>query len=95
MSDIEALWALVRALRKPLRAVFVTDPHPDHFNGVAALAGDEGVPIYVGSSVAGVIGEIADATRAQWGPVYGEKWRPELSVIFASVMATIVVLRKP
>jgi ribonuclease BN (tRNA processing enzyme) len=36
-ADIEALRTLLKALEKPLRAIFVTRSHPDHFNGVHAL----------------------------------------------------------
>ena len=51
--------------------MFVTHAHPDHFNGVSELVRDRDVPVYAGAAVARVIREIADAKRAQWGPVYG------------------------
>lgn len=73
-SDIEALRARLAALNKPLRAIFVTHAHPDHFNGVSALVRDGEVPVYAAASVARVITEIADAKRAQWKPVYGQEW---------------------
>ncbi|MHA6764818.1 MBL fold metallo-hydrolase [Streptacidiphilus sp. PAMC 29251] len=73
-SDIAALGARLRALRKPLLAVFVTHAHPDHFNGVHALVGDSDVPVYATGGVARTIRRIADAKRAQWGPVYGPEW---------------------
>jgi glyoxylase-like metal-dependent hydrolase (beta-lactamase superfamily II) len=74
VSDIEALRARLKALKKPLRAIFVTHAHPDHFNGVAALVRDGEVPVYAAPSVARVIAEIADAKRTQWRPVYGAEW---------------------
>jgi glyoxylase-like metal-dependent hydrolase (beta-lactamase superfamily II) len=73
-SDIEALRARLKALKKPLRAIFVTHGHPDHFNGAAALVRDGEVPVYAAASVARVITEIADAKRSQWEPVYGREW---------------------
>ena len=76
-SDIEALRARLKALKKPLRAILVTHAHPDHFNGVAGLVKDGEVPVYAATTVARVITEIADAKRAQWGPVYGEEWPAE------------------
>jgi glyoxylase-like metal-dependent hydrolase (beta-lactamase superfamily II) len=74
VADIEALQARLRALRKPLLGIFITHAHPDHFNGVAALIRDREVPVYATANVAKVIREIADAKRAQWGPVYGDQW---------------------
>jgi glyoxylase-like metal-dependent hydrolase (beta-lactamase superfamily II) len=72
-SDVRALAARIAALRKPLLAAFVTHAHPDHFNGLPLLAGDE-VPVYAAADVADTIARIADAKRAQWQPVYGDEW---------------------
>ena len=77
VSDIEALRARVRALKKPLLAILVTHPHPDHFNGVFGLIQDNEVPVYAAASVARVIGEIAEAKREQWSPTYGVEWPAE------------------
>jgi glyoxylase-like metal-dependent hydrolase (beta-lactamase superfamily II) len=53
--------------------VFVTHAHPDHFNGLPVLAGDD-VPVYASAEVADTIARIAEAKRAQWRPVYGDEW---------------------
>jgi glyoxylase-like metal-dependent hydrolase (beta-lactamase superfamily II) len=74
VSDIDALRARLRALRKPLLAILVTHPHPDHFNGVFGLVQDNEVPVYAAASVARVIEEIADAKREQWSPTYRAEW---------------------
>ncbi len=74
VSDIEALRARLRALHKPLLAILVTHPHPDHFNGVLGLVRDKEVPVYAAASVARVIEEIAEAKREQWSPTYGAEW---------------------
>jgi glyoxylase-like metal-dependent hydrolase (beta-lactamase superfamily II) len=73
LSDIRALAARIAALHKPLLGVLVTHAHPDHFNGLPVLAGDE-VPVYAAADVADTIARIADAKRAQWQPVYGDEW---------------------
>jgi len=77
VSDIEALRARLRALKKPLLAILVTHAHPDHFNGVYGLVRDKEVPVYATASVGRVIEEIAEAKRAQWSPVYGAEWPAE------------------
>ena len=77
VSDIAALRARLQALHKPLRAILVTHPHPDHFNGVLALVRDREVPVYATADVGRVITEIAAAKRAQWSPVYGREWPAE------------------
>jgi len=77
VSDIEALRARLRALKKPLLAILVTHAHPDHFNGVLGLVQDKEVPVYATAGVGRVIEEIADAKRAQWSPVYGTEWPAE------------------
>ncbi len=74
VSDIEALRARLRALNKPLLAILVTHPHPDHFNGVFGLVQDKEVPVYATAGVARVIEEIAEPKREQWSPVYGAEW---------------------
>src|SRR6185437_12983520 len=77
VSDIEALRARLRALKKPLLGILVTHAHPDHFNGVLALVQDKEVPVYATAGVGRAIEEIADAKRAQWSPVYGAEWPAE------------------
>jgi glyoxylase-like metal-dependent hydrolase (beta-lactamase superfamily II) len=72
-SDARALAARIAALRKPLLGVFVTHAHPDHFNGLPVVAGDD-VPVYATADVADTIARIADAKREQWQPVYGDEW---------------------
>ena len=74
VSDIGALCARLRALQKPLLAILVTHPHPDHFNGVAAVVQDQEVPVYAAATVGKVIEQIAEAKREQWSPVYGPEW---------------------
>ncbi|GIH78610.1 hypothetical protein Plo01_50390 [Planobispora longispora] len=73
VSDARALAARLSALRKPLLAAFVTHAHPDHFNGLPYVAGDD-VPVYATAAVAETIAEIAVPKREQWRPLYGDEW---------------------
>ena len=73
MSDARALAARLAALRKPLVAAFVTHAHPDHFNGLPYVVGDD-VPVYATTLVAETIEQTAAAKREQWQPTYGEEW---------------------
>lgn len=73
VSDARALAARLAALRKPLLAAFVTHPHPDHFNGLPYVVGED-VPVYATAAVARTIAETAPAKRAQWQPQYGDEW---------------------
>src|SRR5204863_3881193 len=73
VSDARALAARLAALRKPLLAAFVTHAHPDHFNGLPYLVGDD-VPVYAAAAVAETIAAIALPKREQWQPLYGDEW---------------------
>jgi glyoxylase-like metal-dependent hydrolase (beta-lactamase superfamily II) len=73
VSDARALAARIAALRKPLAGVFVTHAHPDHFNGLPFVAGED-VPVYATDAVSQTIARIADAKREQWQPMYGDEW---------------------
>src|SRR5215467_12331934 len=61
VSDIKALRARLAALKKPLLGIFVTHPHPDHFNRVSTLVRNREVPVYAAASMDAVIEEIAEA----------------------------------
>jgi glyoxylase-like metal-dependent hydrolase (beta-lactamase superfamily II) len=73
VSDARALTARLAALHKPLLAAFVTHAHPDHFNGLPFVAGDD-VPVYATAEVADTIARIAEPKREQWQPRYGDEW---------------------
>ena len=77
VSDARAFRARLDALSRPLLGVFVTHAHPDHFNGLTELLRGVDVPVHATRDVARVIKESAEPKRAQWGPVYGDKWPSE------------------
>lgn len=73
VPDARALAARVAALGRPVLAAFVTHAHPDHFNGLPFVVGDD-VPVYATAGVADTVARIAGPKREQWQPVYGADW---------------------
>ena len=74
LSDGRAFRARLGALKKPLLAVLITHPHPDHYNTIAELLEGERVPVIAHHDVDREIRASDDAKRAQWGPIFGEEW---------------------
>jgi glyoxylase-like metal-dependent hydrolase (beta-lactamase superfamily II) len=68
----------IRAFDKPLLAIFITHPHPDHFNGTAEIAREwPGLPIYATQSTIDVILATQADKVAAWTPVYGDDYPRE------------------
>ncbi|MGF6603660.1 glyoxylase-like metal-dependent hydrolase (beta-lactamase superfamily II) [Paraburkholderia sp. GAS448] len=74
-SSARQLCAAIRAHGKPLLAVFITHPHPDHFNGMAEIAHEwPGLPIYATQATIDVIRATQAGKRTAWTPVYGDDY---------------------
>jgi glyoxylase-like metal-dependent hydrolase (beta-lactamase superfamily II) len=74
VSTSQALRARLDALGKPLKAVLVTHPHPDHVAGLAHLVDDDAVPIYATAEALALMRRLEAPKRAQWTPVFGAEW---------------------
>jgi len=75
VSSAKALRTRLDAIGKPLAALILTHPHPDHYNGAAILLEGLGkVPILATASTAEGIRATAEAKRAFWTPSYGEDY---------------------
>ena len=74
LSDGRAFRARFEALKKPLLAVLITHPHPDHYNTVTQLLAGEDVPVLALPEVDREIRQRDAAKRAQWGPMFGDEW---------------------
>jgi glyoxylase-like metal-dependent hydrolase (beta-lactamase superfamily II) len=74
ISDGRAFRARLEALKKPLLAVLVTHPHPDHYNTVTELLAGESAPVIAHPDVDRGIRANDDAKRAQWEPMFGDEW---------------------
>ncbi len=65
--------AVVRTGR-PLQAIIITHPHPDHYNGACQLLALARVPVYGTQPTIDGIRSTADAKRKQWKPTYGKDY---------------------
>jgi glyoxylase-like metal-dependent hydrolase (beta-lactamase superfamily II) len=64
---------LVQAIKEtglPLKAIIITHPHPDHYNGTCQLLEFAQVPVYATQATIEGILATAEAKREQWKPVY-------------------------
>ncbi len=74
-SSAQQLRDTIRAHGKPLLAIVITHPHPDHFNGTAEIEREwPGLPIYATQATIDVIRATEADKRAAWTPVYGEDY---------------------
>jgi glyoxylase-like metal-dependent hydrolase (beta-lactamase superfamily II) len=64
----------VEALKKPLLAVLITHPHPDHVAGITNLVAGDRVEIVATRPVLELMRRLEEPKRNQWTPVYGSEW---------------------
>jgi glyoxylase-like metal-dependent hydrolase (beta-lactamase superfamily II) len=73
-SESKALRREVEALGKPLLAVLVTHPHPDHVAGITNLVGPDSPKIIATQAVLDLMRTLEEPKRAQWMPTFGDEW---------------------
>ncbi len=75
LSEANALVEKMAALGKPLAAIFITHPHPDHYNGLATvLEKYPGTPVHATAGTIAGIHETAEPKRAYWTPIVGANY---------------------
>ena len=82
VSESKALKAQLDSINKPLLAVLLTHPHPDHVAGVTYLVTPANssssmpthIPIISLESVEKIMNATEEAKRAQWTPIFKEEW---------------------
>jgi glyoxylase-like metal-dependent hydrolase (beta-lactamase superfamily II) len=75
ISSAQALVTRITELSKPLAAIIVTHPHPDHFNGLGVVLKALGdVPVYANRATVETIQATRQAKRDAWTPVYGDDY---------------------
>jgi glyoxylase-like metal-dependent hydrolase (beta-lactamase superfamily II) len=73
-TESKGLRRELEALEKPLLAVLVTHPHPDHVAGITNLVGADAPKIVATQPVLELMRKLEEPKRKQWGPVYGAEW---------------------
>jgi glyoxylase-like metal-dependent hydrolase (beta-lactamase superfamily II) len=74
VSESRAFRRAVESLGKPLRAVLLTQSHPDHYGGLVELVADDDVPVIAPQGVIDAI-ERDDAAKEQiLRPMFGDEW---------------------
>jgi glyoxylase-like metal-dependent hydrolase (beta-lactamase superfamily II) len=73
-SESKAFRREVEALEKPLLAVLVTHPHPDHVAGITNLVGTDAPKIIATQPVLDLMRKLEEPKRKQWTPVFGAEW---------------------
>jgi glyoxylase-like metal-dependent hydrolase (beta-lactamase superfamily II) len=77
VSAAKEMRAGLDRLRKPLRAVLLTQSHPDHYAGLREIIGGDDVPIIAPQGVIDTI-TADDAIKDQIiGPMFGDEWPRE------------------
>ena len=72
LSEAGAVADKIAALQKPLAAILITHPHPDHFNGIACiLERFPGTSVHATSGTIEGIRNTAEPKRAYWTPIVG------------------------
>lgn len=72
LSSAAALRSRIDAIGKPIAALILTHPHPDHYNGATTIIADAGATrILATSATDRSIRDTAEAKRAFWTPTYG------------------------
>ena len=85
VSESNALKAQLDSIKKPLLAVLLTHPHPDHVAGVTYLVTPKTsssttipipthIPIISLESVERIMNATEEAKRIQWTPIFKEEW---------------------
>ena len=79
VSEAKQLRAKLDALKKPLLAVLVTHPHPDHVNGIAVLINHTQAKVISLANVDRTLRAIDAPKRAYWKPIYKDEY-PDFTV---------------
>lgn len=81
LSEAAAVASRIATLKKPLAAILITHPHPDHYNGLASI-----LEKYAATKVVATAGtisgirETAEPKRAYWTPIVGTDYPQKFAI---------------
>jgi len=73
-TESRAFRAEVDRIGKPLQAVLITHPHPDHVAGITNLVAGATPKIVATQAVLDLMRRLEEPKRQQWTPVFGVEW---------------------
>jgi glyoxylase-like metal-dependent hydrolase (beta-lactamase superfamily II) len=74
VTEADQLVKTVIQTGRPLQAIIITHPHPDHYNGICQLLQLAHVPVYATQATIDGIRFTAESKRTQWKPTYGKDY---------------------
>lgn len=81
LSEAGAVADKMAALEKPLAAILITHPHPDHYNGIASILEKyPGTRVHATAGTIEGIRETAEPKRAYWTPIVGADYPQRFAI---------------
>lgn len=74
VSSSKELRRRADAIGKPIKAVLLTHPHPDHYAGLAAVTAGLDVPIVAQAGVDDIVRRDDALKNSTVGPLFGDEW---------------------
>jgi glyoxylase-like metal-dependent hydrolase (beta-lactamase superfamily II) len=88
VSEATKVQELITKLRKPLVAIFITHPHPDHYNNIGYfLKNNPKIPVYATAATSNAISTDDARLRAYWSPFYRNDYPSGLTLPTRTVKA--------
>jgi len=81
VSEAKRVAERIAALQKPLAAILITHPHPDHYNGLASILEKyAGTQVHATAPTIVGIAESAEPKRAYWTPIIGADYPQKFAI---------------